>query len=315
MGLEKGEAVSQESLGIVMGEGPQSVKWGNREAVRAHLDPMDPRRSPATINTAADVSGDFRSRLDGDPRPSPRTELQDAKVLLVDDDALTVRSLERVLRSQGCKVVTATSVQGARQQIAQAEGDLDAAVVDFFLLDERGADLIAELRHRPTPCSALMITGRGEREAARAAIAAGAHDFLLKPFEVSDFVAAVGRTIRRTKVWRERLGRLSPGASMPGQEASAGQVGRKQRAQGLPDLIICADRLAKRGNLSAREREILEQLLIGRRNSEIAGVLGITARTVKFHVANILRKLGADSRGDVLRLLFDDEQEESEIDL
>lgn len=62
--------------------------------------------------------------------------------------------------------------------------------------------------------------------------------------------------------------------------------------------------LAERANLSLREHEIMLQLMTGRSIDEIAEVLGITPRTVKFHQANLLQKLGADSRVDMLRLVF-----------
>ncbi|HSD88957.1 MAG TPA: LuxR C-terminal-related transcriptional regulator [Kofleriaceae bacterium] len=62
--------------------------------------------------------------------------------------------------------------------------------------------------------------------------------------------------------------------------------------------------LADRADLSAREREILMYLLLGRTTEDISTLVGIAVRTVKFHQANVLQKLGADSRSDLLRLLF-----------
>ena len=64
------------------------------------------------------------------------------------------------------------------------------------------------------------------------------------------------------------------------------------------------DELAARAALSPREREILSHLLLGRHVEDIAKAVGIAARTVKFHQTNVLEKLGADSRADLLRLLF-----------
>lgn len=62
--------------------------------------------------------------------------------------------------------------------------------------------------------------------------------------------------------------------------------------------------LSDRAELSAREREILMYLLLGRTSDDISNLLGIAARTVKYHQANVLQKLGADSRADLMRLLF-----------
>lgn len=63
------------------------------------------------------------------------------------------------------------------------------------------------------------------------------------------------------------------------------------------------DQLSRDATLSQREREVLEQLLLGAATDEIAMVLGISPRTVKFHQTNLLNKLGADSRVDLLRVL------------
>lgn len=63
------------------------------------------------------------------------------------------------------------------------------------------------------------------------------------------------------------------------------------------------DGLAQSSGLTSRERDVLELLLLGRSPDEIANVLGIASRTAKFHQKNLLAKLGADSRHDLLRLL------------
>jgi PAS domain S-box-containing protein len=62
--------------------------------------------------------------------------------------------------------------------------------------------------------------------------------------------------------------------------------------------------LADRASLSAREREVLTYLMLGRTIEEMASLIGIAVRTVKFHQANVLQKLGADSRTDLVRMLY-----------
>lgn len=71
-------------------------------------------------------------------------------------------------------------------------------------------------------------------------------------------------------------------------------------------ILIAAriDRLAVRARATRRERVVLELLILGRSLEEIATVIGITVHTVKFHQANLLKKMGADSRVDLLRLLL-----------
>lgn len=63
-------------------------------------------------------------------------------------------------------------------------------------------------------------------------------------------------------------------------------------------------RVASAAQLSAREKTVLDLLLLGQRSDEIAEALEISARTAKFHQANILKKLGVDSRTDLIRLLL-----------
>lgn len=78
----------------------------------------------------------------------------------------------------------------------------------------------------------------------------------------------------------------------------------------LDDAAVAAvireklQRVARDAHLSARERTVLDLLLLGRRNDEIAAELEISVRTAKFHQANILEKLDVDSRLDLLRLLL-----------
>ncbi|HNN95229.1 MAG TPA: LuxR family transcriptional regulator, partial [Pseudomonadota bacterium] len=65
-----------------------------------------------------------------------------------------------------------------------------------------------------------------------------------------------------------------------------------------------ADELSAELHLSAREREVLDLLLIGRTNEEIGIVLNISTRTAKFHLGNLLQKLGVDSRHELIRLFL-----------
>jgi DNA-binding NarL/FixJ family response regulator len=64
------------------------------------------------------------------------------------------------------------------------------------------------------------------------------------------------------------------------------------------------DQIAEDAKLTSREREVLDLLLLGRTHEEIGLVIGSSARTAKFHQANILRKLGAASRLDLMRIFF-----------
>lgn len=82
------------------------------------------------------------------------------------------------------------------------------------------------------------------------------------------------------------------------------------RVRSIPDKVVDAihreriDELARRAQLSPREREVLDYLLLGRSVEDMAKLLGISPRTVKFHQAHALQKLGAESRSDLIRLIL-----------
>lgn len=230
---------------------------------------------------------------------SERVELADATLLVVDDDQLARRSVVRVLESCGARVETAASAHQAAKIIAEG-GPFDAAVVDYFLVDEEiGLDLISQLRSVDRPCCALMITADTAWERGREAIAAGADDFLVKPFEVDELVVSIGRMIERTRRWRARLGTVPKGPSVSARGAI-----RDPAALGATRLKVFLDDLCRRGDLSLRERQVLEQILMGKRNRAAGEAIGVTERTVKYHMAHILKKVGASSRSELFRLLF-----------
>lgn len=80
---------------------------------------------------------------------------------------------------------------------------------------------------------------------------------------------------------------------------------RRLAASTFPAMLKARlDELAQRAQLSPRERDVLAQLIDGRTFEEIGEALGITPRTVKYHQAKLLAKLGADSRHDLIRLIF-----------
>jgi DNA-binding CsgD family transcriptional regulator len=103
----------------------------------------------------------------------------------------------------------------------------------------------------------------------------------------------------------------TPGRSLTvTQGRSAGSGGAKLTAWQISDKLFSGlvharvAQLAEASSLSGREREVLDLLVIGRSLAEIASILGISPRTVKFHQANVLEKTGADSRLDLVRRIL-----------
>jgi DNA-binding NarL/FixJ family response regulator len=250
-----------------------------------------------------------------------RDLLKGAKVLVVDDDHFAVRVFARALEEAGCRVRGAADLEQGRAEI---ESDTpDAAVIDLKLADENGGALILELRAKKDPTSALLVTAARSLEATRQAIAVGAEEVLLKPFDTESFLDAVARTIERTHAWRKALhsaawGNRKPTVSggdiMPPKPRSAtngtdGASGTTERLvarlKAAPmDVEVAADRLAQLGELSDRERTIVVHALFGLRAAQIAIELAMTERTVKFHLTRVYRKLGIAGRADLTRFLF-----------
>lgn len=97
---------------------------------------------------------------------------------------------------------------------------------------------------------------------------------------------------------------LITSATLQGEDGALVSVRRVSTASFSAVMQARLDELAERAQLSKRERAVFVQLMEGRAVHEIAKELAISPRTVKFHQANVLQKLGADSRADLMRLVF-----------
>jgi FixJ family two-component response regulator len=161
---------------------------------------------------------------------------------------------------------------------ADAEAFLEAyqpdwagcVVADLRLPGKSGVELQAELHARGSTLPVIIITAHGDVPMARAAFQAQAVDFLEKPFANAQLRAAIER-------------------------AFALEERRIRRADTRRDDI---DRLAK---LTAREREIMEHAAKGLHAKEIAGVLGISPRTVEIHKTRLMAKLGVRNVAELVR--------------
>jgi two-component system response regulator DctR len=187
-------------------------------------------------------------------------------VHLVDDDADFRDGLAWLLDSRGLPT-QAWAAGDAFVQAVREQGLADTCAV--VLLDIRmeplsGLATFEQLKALGWPWPVLFLTGHGDVGMAVAAVKNGAWDFLEKPFQNNELVDKVEAARQAAIDWHthshERL--------------------RFQRAL---------------ASLSAREREVLHEMLQGHYNKNIADHLGITQRTVEFHRANILEKLQVQS--------------------
>ncbi|MDP3278797.1 MAG: response regulator transcription factor [Deltaproteobacteria bacterium] len=117
------------------------------------------------------------------------------KILLVEDDKRLSGFVSRVLSEEGFAVDTCFSgAQAARQAIAVA---YDVIVLDWMLPDLDGLSVCRELRQKGCDVPVLMLTARGEVQEKVLGLEAGADDYLVKPFDVDEFVARINALLRR----------------------------------------------------------------------------------------------------------------------
>jgi len=185
---------------------------------------------------------------------------------IVDDDPDIRDGLAWLFDSRGFEPTTWDGGQVFLQALRERNGNWDPAVV---LLDVRMAPMsglvtFEQLKALSCPWPVLFLTGNGDVSMAVAAVKNGAWDFLEKPFQDNELVDRVEQA-------------LAAASNMRHDDAEA----RRMR-QAL-------------ASLSPREREVLDELIRGRYNKNIADHLGITPRTVEFHRANIFEKMGVSS--------------------
>ncbi len=187
-------------------------------------------------------------------------------VLVVDDDAAVRDSLEAMLEAEGYRVELFAD---ARTFLREFEPHPQSCVlIDVRMPDMDGIELLEELARRPDAPPVIMITAHADVPLAVKAMKLGAIDFIEKPFTAEALVAAI----------REAL------ASAAHAPAPVAEV------------------TGRLGRLTERERQVLEQLVIGRSNKAIALELGISPRTVEIHRARVMEKMRAESLSHLVRM-------------
>jgi FixJ family two-component response regulator len=190
-------------------------------------------------------------------------------VYVVDDDASLRGALEALFDTVGLETRTyATAGDFLAAELADRPGCI---VIDVRLPDMNGLDFQTRLVQMGIRLPVVMITGYGNIPMSVRAMKRGAVDFLPKPFHDQDMLDAVMAAIERD---RERRAIDSDVAQM------------KQRF----------------ATLSPREQQVMLLVAIGKMNKQVAGDLGITEITVKIHRGAAMRKMGARTLADLVRM-------------
>lgn len=192
------------------------------------------------------------------------------QVYVLDDEETVLSVLGRTLRRAGYLVATYDS---PRRFLEEAKLDPPCCLVlDVHMPEINGVELQERLARTEQPPSIVFMSGVPDVGATVKAMKAGAIDFLAKPFETQELIAAVEVALQRA---RERFAERTEAA----------------KAQAL---------LSK---LTPREREVCELVVRGLRSKEIAEELGAAVKTVNIHRSRIMTKLGASTVVELVRLL------------
>ena len=193
----------------------------------------------------------------------------EALVFVVDDDASMRESLQSLLRSVGLRVEAFTSAQ---EFLRSTRPEVPSCLVlDVRLPGLSGLDFQAELAKANIHIPIIFITAHGDVPMASRALRAGAIEFLMKPFQKGDLLAAIEQALERDRVRRSQHEELS----------------------------ILQVRFAE---LTSREREVLGLVVSGLTNKEIGNRLGISEVTTKMHRGQVMRKMNAFSLAELVRM-------------
>ena len=190
-------------------------------------------------------------------------------VIVIDDDNDVREAVADLLRSIGLRTKLFASV---REFLQWKRPDVPSCLVlDVRLPGLSGLDFQSELNKADIQLPVVFMTGHGDIPMTVRAMKGGAVDFLAKPFRDQDMIDAVQAGLDRDKARRQ----------------SAGDASQLKSAY---------------DSLTPREHEIMALVVDGLMNKQIAGRIGVSEVTVKFHRSNVMRKMGAKSVAELVRM-------------
>ncbi len=190
-------------------------------------------------------------------------------IFVVDDDAAVRASLQALLETAGYRTGQFESGLAFLDSVESSSGA--CVLLDVKMPGWDGLEVQRRLNHRDVPLPVIILTGHGDVAMAVRAMRAGAADFLEKP------------------VSRERM-----------QASIARAIGSRRNDR--RDQQERSDIGTRLGALTTRERQVLEQLVMGRTNKAAAHALGIRSCTVGVYRRNVMVKMGADSLSHLVRM-------------
>ena len=190
-------------------------------------------------------------------------------VFMVDDDEAVRKAISRLLRSAG---IASAVFASPSEFLAQYNPDMPGCLVlDMAMPDLDGLQLQTALNEKGCILPIIFLTGHGDVSKSVQAMKQGAFDFLSKPAKDKDLLTAVRAAFERDTVVRQERAKLS-------------------------------EIRARLETLTPREREVLQHVVSGKLNKQIAGDLGIAEATVKMHRAHVMEKMKVESVAELTRL-------------
>jgi len=193
----------------------------------------------------------------------------DTLIAIVDDDLSVREGLRSLIRSAGFRVETFVSAQ---EFLARPGAEAPSCLVlDLQLPGLSGLELQKRMAEAGLEIPIVFLTGHGNIPASVQAMKAGAVEFLTKPFDEQEFLQAIQEAIERDR----RMRHLHA------------------------EMRELQDRYE---SLTAREQQVMQQVVSGLLNKQIAAELNITEFTVKIHRGRVMHKMRADSLADLVRM-------------
>ena len=190
-------------------------------------------------------------------------------VYVVDDDEAVRDSVQWLLEGKGYRVRCFDSAESFLSRYDARE--VACLLVDIRMGGMTGLELQARLIEIRSPLPIVFITGHGDVPMAVDTMKKGAMDFIQKPFKEADLVRLVEQMLDHAK-------------------------------DSFADSQLAANRDSLLSKLTMRESQVLERIVAGRLNKQIADDLGISIKTVEAHRANIMEKLSANTVADLLKI-------------
>ncbi|HNJ46054.1 MAG: response regulator transcription factor [Rubrivivax sp.] len=190
-------------------------------------------------------------------------------VYVVDDDEAVRDSVQWLLEGQDYRVRCFESAEAFLARYDPRE--VACLIIDIRMDGMSGLELQDRLNERHSPLPMAFITGHGDVPLAVDTMKKGAMDFIQKPFNEDHLMPLVERMLEQART----------------------SFAEHQQA---------ASRDALLAKLTGREAQVLERIVAGRLNKQIADDLGISIKTVEAHRANIMEKLGANTVADLLKI-------------